>query len=581
MFGFLRRGKKNKSSDKPPSSSSSSSSGSGSVVQALAEKKNNNTSLHNASSGSGGGGLSLPSQRGSSASKSHENTSKNEKENNHGASNNGEKKRFLSRVMSRGGADKEPAITFKEGECACAVDKDGDLKKKALDAFCKQNRFKQWGTNFVVIGTLGKQQIGKSSFLNACFGSEFQVRSGLRKELTTEGVWLSAVQDKDTAKRALVLDVEGCDGKERGSDKLMERRLGLLSLVVCNVLVIHVPEVDVGCEDAANRTLLRIIIEEKLANFPSTRKIILRFVIRDFLAQANDLAALKTDMVAMFEGVWGEARKPSRYANTKWQEVFEVGVSAFPDLRTSKDTEDCQELMKQFRAELLGGAGSGVSPICATPVSAFSDWLASVWTKGKEDGALDLPGTIALFATARGHRAARRALADFDAAWSAAGKELEKSDATKYGDFTTSLLDVHLQSFDTQAGELGLGTDDYDEVLKTHRGELRERILSRLRDAYLEKASALKLAALSAFDEHVSAYNAKKHGDIGEYLARGESRCYNGLRADLSSATVADENWDENPQVKAIAESLAQEMTVIKTIESLRMSSVEEDGNRV
>ena len=140
---------------------------------------------------------------------------------------------------------------------------------------------------------------------------------------------------------------------------------------------------------------------------------------------------------------------------------------------------------------------------------------------------------------------------------------------------------THLQSFDTQAGELGLGTSEYDDVLTTHRGELRERILSRLRDAYLTKASALKLAALSSFDEHVSAYDAKKHGDIAEYLCRGEDRCNRGLLADLSSATVADVRWDEEPQVVSIAESLAQEMTVIKTIESLRTQSVAADDNRV
>ena len=481
-----------------------------------------------------------------------------------------EKPRPAKRGLFGRGAPKtqEPAIHFAKGECACVVDKEGALQKRQLDAYCRQDHVRGWGTDYVVVGTLGKQQIGKSTFLNAMFDSQFRTRSGLRKELTTEGVWVSAVEAD--GKRALVLDVEGCDGKERGNDKLMERQLGLLSLVVCNVLVVHVPEVDVGCEDAANKTLLRIIIEEKLVNFPTARKTLLHFVIRDFLHTANDKSALEADMLQMFGAVWREARKPSRYAKATWSDIFDVRVSAFPDLRQHR--EECEGDLVDFRKDLLSGAQAS-APICPTPVLAFSDWLASVWTKVQENGALDLPGTIALFAQARAHRAARRALAGFDAAWSVAAEEAEQHDAESYGDLTTSLVDVHMSEFDKEVGALGLGAKENDVEVKAQRSDLEERILSRMRDAFLLKAGALKASALASFDEHVSRFDASRHGAIGDYLARGLEGALRSLRCDLLAATVAGQPWDQDAQVTGLVEGFGQEMQVITTIECLRASS--------
>lgn len=152
------------------------------------------------------------------------------------------------------------------------------------------------------------------------------------REQTTQGLWLS----RSNIPGVLVMDAEGTDGRERGEDQRISRKIALFSLAIADVLLINIFETDVGHNNGANRGLLKVVFEAKLNQFLSNKvtKTLLLFVLRDCsgrVSNENLASSIKKDMM----NVWSSLGKVRL-----WTSVFScifvyVFGSLFADLSFS------------------------------------------------------------------------------------------------------------------------------------------------------------------------------------------------------------------------------------------------------
>lgn len=122
----------------------------------------------------------------------------------------------------------------------------------------------------------GSQSTGKSTLLNALFGTQFGVMDESVRQQTTKGIWLSK-NKKESAERSMaenimVMDVEGTDGRERGDDQDFERKSALFALATSEVLIVNMWEHQVGLYQGANMSLLKTVFEVNLQLFLKDQK---------------------------------------------------------------------------------------------------------------------------------------------------------------------------------------------------------------------------------------------------------------------------------------------------------------------
>lgn len=123
-----------------------------------------------------------------------------------------------------------------------------------------------------------EQSSGKSTLLNAVFGTDFVEMDSLRgRSQTTKGVWMSIASDTERegeghrGRATVVLDLEGSDGRERGEDdQTFEKQTALFALAASDVLLVNVWCNDIGREQASGKPLLRTILQVNLKLFASS-----------------------------------------------------------------------------------------------------------------------------------------------------------------------------------------------------------------------------------------------------------------------------------------------------------------------
>jgi GTPase Era involved in 16S rRNA processing len=132
------------------------------------------------------------------------------------------------------------------------------------------------GFNYHLISVFGSQSTGKSTLLNALFGTNFGVMNEEERKQTTKGIWLSKNKnsggDRAMADNILVMDVEGTDGQERGEDQDFERKSALFALATSEVLLVNMWETQVGLYHGANMGLLKTVFEVNLQLFVKDNK---------------------------------------------------------------------------------------------------------------------------------------------------------------------------------------------------------------------------------------------------------------------------------------------------------------------
>eukprot|EP00884_Botryococcus_braunii_P011037 jgi/Botrbrau1/19935/Bobra.0059s0052.1 len=161
---------------------------------------------------------------------------------------------------------------------------DGEFEAQALDQFVKEHNVASAGVGYQVIAITGPQSSGKSTLMNAVFGTTFEEMDALTgRHQTTKGIWL-ARSNKIDEPLTIVLDLEGSDGRERGEDdNSFERQSSLFALAIADVLLVNMWAKDVGREAGAGKPLLKTIFQVNLKLFqpaPKKRRTVLLFVFR-------------------------------------------------------------------------------------------------------------------------------------------------------------------------------------------------------------------------------------------------------------------------------------------------------------
>ena len=293
------------------------------------------------------------------------------------------------------------------------------------------------------IAVMGAQSSGKSTLLNALFGTGFRVMDATQgRSQTTRGVWLAEVTARDQAKdkastpapgggTILVFDVEGTDSLERGEHHVsLARKTTLFSLAMCEVLMINIAEIDIGRYEGSSYSLLRGVIELYLSTFVAhatddtdetatvtttttttttmatssekegqgqdkhhvrTR---LLFVVRDHMV--SSVEQLEAQLNAFVHGLWDKVEKHST-VDCALEDLFDIDFACF----VPKPAQEATFLQQvdALRARLPSMWHPSYSRnILGDGVPVYA---CGVWTAILQNGAVDVPSQRAMIAVYR------------------------------------------------------------------------------------------------------------------------------------------------------------------------------------
>eukprot|EP00172_Hildenbrandia_rubra_P001039 Plantae.Rhodophyta-Hildenbrandia_rubra.ctg16221.p1 GENE.Plantae.Rhodophyta-Hildenbrandia_rubra.ctg16221~~Plantae.Rhodophyta-Hildenbrandia_rubra.ctg16221.p1 ORF type:complete len:557 (+),score=105.24 Plantae.Rhodophyta-Hildenbrandia_rubra.ctg16221:257-1927(+) len=260
--------------------------------------------------------------------------------------------------------------------------------------------------DYAVVAVVGCQSGGKSTLLNAAFGTKFPVldapKSGRRR--TTLGVWAAVTNPRKGHRTLVVLDVEGTDSRERGEGaKGFEAATTLLALGLGDAVVVNMWAHDVGRYTAAGYELFETVfaqagrLRKEGKMFGEGKKVRIIVVVRDHDGESR-LQDIRRVVMGDLEEIWDGLKMHGINFGSLFQ--FEFVLLPHKIYRPEKFTEDVEALGEDFSSKRSGYfSGRNTVPTKALPISGFDSLVDSVWTTLKESGegngkdsfALDLP----------------------------------------------------------------------------------------------------------------------------------------------------------------------------------------------
>jgi len=255
---------------------------------------------------------------------------------------------------------------------------------------------------YSVVAVLGCQSSGKSTLLNKLFGTDFQVMDQEKgRTQTTKGIWLSY----HSGEKLVILDVEGTDSKERGADHVsFERKSGLFSLALAEVLLVNLWMHDIGRYEAANYGLLRAVFELNLQLFSKNRNVMttLMFVIRDYNPRTTPMESLRQTLMDDLSKIWSEMSKPEEFGDVGFVDFFRIVVHTLPHYEYQfEQWEGAVENLKICFSRNNEEALVGKSYAKAVPADGFAYYATGLWDEIIHNKDVDLPGQMQMLASFR------------------------------------------------------------------------------------------------------------------------------------------------------------------------------------
>ena len=278
------------------------------------------------------------------------------------------------------------------------IDYEGNFTQCSADWLQSKGLLRQ-GFDYSVITVLGCQSSGKSTLLNALFGTDFPVMdASLGRCQTTKGIWMA----KDTYSPTIVFDVEGTDSRERGEDRLtFEHRTALFSLALADCVLVNMWYHDLGRYTASNyglfKTVLGVNLElfQKSNEFPKTTMI---FVIRDYTINMTPLEKLEQMIQDDIRHLWKETPKPPQYTHSTADDFLKFRIVGLPSKieRPDEFISCClsfrEKWLNQWRPQMYT---RGI------PSDGFSHYVQAVWETILKTSDLDIPSQKEMLATYR------------------------------------------------------------------------------------------------------------------------------------------------------------------------------------
>ena len=377
-------------------------------------------------------------------------------------------------------------------------------------------------SNYGIVAVVGCQSSGKSTLLNAAFGTNFPVLDAAvrGRRRTTLGVWCAVAE---FSVPIVVLDVEGADSRERGDGaRSFESRTALLALALSDVVVVNMWAHDIGRYHAANYELFETVfahaaVLHKAESLQGRLRVLV--AIRDYDGLA-EVSQIRRVLMGDLMGIWDRLR----IRHVRFDDLFDFQFFTLPHLKYAREEFGCAvDKLRELVVDLVRSA-SNESPMSRPPLVAFDAWSAAVWkdvadvTGGAGQDAtfsLDLPRHTGLAAHYALGRIAvcviqEKVTPPFDNLLEA----LEVDWRKPLEDFSTRINEISrtaLAEFDTRA-RLVKETDGGAEAAEIRRREVGLTLLqnvSQVRERYLW---VCRDSTVSAFEDELSELEPTSNG---------------------------------------------------------------------
>ncbi|KAI0220473.1 Dynamin-like GTPase that mediates homotypic ER fusion [Massospora cicadina] len=325
------------------------------------------------------------------------------------------------------------------------------------------------GFNYSMVAVFGSQSTGKSTLLNALFGTNFDTMADTHRQQTTKGLWASIANGSNI----LVMDVEGVDGRERGEDQDFERRSALFSLAVSQVLLVNLWESQIGLYNGANMGLLRTVFEVNLELFrhQGRSKTLLLFVIRDHIGKVP-LPHLAETIKLDLQRAWSEIAKPKGMERCDIGDHFDLTFFGLPHKVLLPDAFDdqVQVMRRQFYDPTHRDYVFRAQYHKKIPADGFAAYAASIWEQIVANRDLDLPTQQQLLAQFRCDEIAAHQFQTLRDGFTARDAVEAGEVVVGLGNMFRSLKSEAMDAFDRGAGRYNA------EVYNKKRAELNSKI---------------------------------------------------------------------------------------------------------
>ncbi|KAI1262377.1 RHD3/Sey1 [Xylariaceae sp. FL1019] len=477
------------------------------------------------------------------------------------------------------------------------IDEDKEFNTH-LSSYLRATNVAEAGFNYHLISVFGSQSTGKSTLLNALFGTEFNVMSETERRQTTKGIWMSKNKIAAMTDNILVMDVEGTDGRERGEDQDFERKSALFALATSEVLIVNIWEHQVGLYQGANMGLLKTVFEVNLQLFlkdkQSTPRSLLFFVIRDHIGH-TPLSNLRNTLIQDLSKIWSSISKPQGLEKSRIEDYFDFAFSALPHkiLQPEKFVDEVRNLGKRFVAgsrnsktqlehgeqELDGGVFLAEYHR-RIPADGFSVYAEGVWDQIVNNKDLDLPTQQELLAQFRCDEISREVLVSFDAA--IGPLEEQQTESARIGKPTVlpdlgetgrTTREECVKAFETQASRY------HKAVYARKRMELEGKIDQRLKTLYQGQLSAAHKTGVATFSDAVA--NAVKAGqksgakyEFAEIVASKKAKCLGYFKTEAQSLAMEGVAWTNfKPQFVLFEKELDEVSARLRKEEMRRLAT--------
>ncbi|KAK9447656.1 RHD3/Sey1 [Limtongia smithiae] len=412
---------------------------------------------------------------------------------------------------------------------------EGKQFSPGVNAFLDSIDMLHVGLDYHLISVFGSQSTGKSTLLNALFGTHFDVMSEAARRQTTKGIWMARARQG----RILILDVEGTDGRERGEDQDFERKSALFALSTSEVLIVNIWEHQVGLYQGANMGLLKTVFEVNLSLFSVPNKSMLLFVIRDHIGitPLENLAnTLRTDL----ERIWASLIKPPHFADSELTDFFSLQFTALPHklLQPEAFASGVSSLASRFDPDLAVGSEQDYvfekGYHRNVPVDGWSLYAANVWSQIEQNKDLDLPTQQILVARFRCDEIAAETWKSFDTALAQIDAAPSDALVPGCGAVLAAAMATALAAYDEDAQRYS------PSVYDAKRGDLSAKMLERVTQICAGQIAVARKAAIKKFGEEAQVELARTGYKFVDVITSARAIALEYFDAAAADATVAE-----------------------------------------
>lgn len=474
------------------------------------------------------------------------------------------------------------------------IDEDKTFNSSIFDYFTSIN-IDKCGLNYHVVSVFGSQSTGKSTLLNALFGTRFDVMNEIQRRQTTKGIWMAraktspqllkssdplATNPSASPPNILVLDVEGTDGRERGEDQDFERKSALFALATSEVLIVNMWENQVGLYQGANMGLLKTVFEVNLTLFQTgdtkpTRSLIL-FVVRDHIG-TTPLANLQATVVTDLNRIWESLSKPPAAADSALYDFFDLQFFTLPHkiLMPDQFTAQATQLAQHFTHPTSPSYVFKPEYHRGVPIDGWPIYSEQIWAQIEENKDLDLPTQHILVARFRCEEIASQAWETFETGLREAQKTCNNAlggplVVQNFGSLVASIRSGTLEIYDSLASRYAKA------VYRAKRDDLLTKVDTRLTNLYKAQLLALHKSAITTFKEVTAA--ASKQESLAVPFSKVLDRARaNALEEFTSGATEAS----VDPNVFVHTDELASfEAELLSVEQAVRAQEIKKISQR-